>query len=798
MLDDASTDETPAVADGGPAGIPASGWSTRREPGPGPRPNALLTPPAPATPSSSTPTTPPSPAASPRSTACPPGAAAHLRHGLQAEADGAALGAVSNEPPTAPSSAPTTSTQWPSATWPSTGTWAAGPRPAARARRRLGLVHQVVTAGRLLAFVPLAAVYRALPTGSTTPCPTPGSGRSASPGCSTPSAGTGATTSAAFAVHPDRPALGHARGHRPRPPRRADPAAPGAARRPPAARSSSGPVAWTNLGDDAITARALDHRAGRPTSPSTSSPTATGRRPARDRRWLGTLHMAVGGLIRRAASTTNGARRPPAPGRPPRTVDRSTPALPRRRVPGRRQPLVAVGRGLVAPVPVLASALRTPACRTWYAGKGSPLDDADRGLVDARRWRRPRSRPGPGRRRPPRRWGARPPATTPCLLDAGPPGRGGRRPYLVVSLRAADDVGAAEADLGAGRSPPTPAVERGLFVLGVPSTPRPEPPRSTTSRLPRTGPPRRPRGACRLRRGPASGRRGVAGAVAVATQSYHAALLGLIAGVPSVLGAAWPYYVAKADGLAGWPGCRPRSCAARASRSTSRAASSGWPSRSTPVRRRRRGPASWSGGGRGHRPACSPARPGLAGQRLSQSAAPVKGHVSGSSTGPRAGEDRVGLLALPDHPVLLAGDGLDLLVGPELGDPRRSARLDAVELGQLGRASVSSAGRARCGWGTRRPAGTRPRAPRRRGLRACGAPRAAPVPSTSPSGWAPSTRRFPRGAGRRRAGRPAVVAGSSPDGGRGPRRGRRPRGARRGRSGRRAHRPPRARAAAPG
>ena len=42
----------------------------------------------------------------------------------------------------------------------------------------------------------------------------------------------------------------------------------------------------------------------------------------------------------------------------------------------------------------------------------------------------------------------------------------------------------------------------------------------------------------------------VSGAVAVATQSYHAALFGLGAGVPSVLGAASPYYQAKAAGLA--------------------------------------------------------------------------------------------------------------------------------------------------------------------------------------------------------------------------------------------------------
>ena len=46
----------------------------------------------------------------------------------------------------------------------------------------------------------------------------------------------------------------------------------------------------------------------------------------------------------------------------------------------------------------------------------------------------------------------------------------------------------------------------------------------------------------------------VSGAVAVATQSYHAALFGLAAGVPAVLGAATPYYVAKAGGLAALAG----------------------------------------------------------------------------------------------------------------------------------------------------------------------------------------------------------------------------------------------------
>jgi hypothetical protein len=46
----------------------------------------------------------------------------------------------------------------------------------------------------------------------------------------------------------------------------------------------------------------------------------------------------------------------------------------------------------------------------------------------------------------------------------------------------------------------------------------------------------------------------VAGAEAVAAQSFHAALLALSAGVPAVLAATTPYYEAKARGLVGQAG----------------------------------------------------------------------------------------------------------------------------------------------------------------------------------------------------------------------------------------------------
>jgi hypothetical protein len=130
-------------------------------------------------------------------------------------------------------------------------------------------------------------------------------------------------------------------------------------------------------------------------------------------------------------------------------------------------------------------------------------------------------------------------------------------PTLAVTVRRADYVGAPGDDpvrrwaLAADAL----AAARGWDVLGVALNAQPPEPEIVTLATLRATVPLQARWRLvECGSDPARLVAAVSGAVAVATQSYHAALFGLAAGVPSVLGAATPYYVAKAGGLAGLAG----------------------------------------------------------------------------------------------------------------------------------------------------------------------------------------------------------------------------------------------------
>jgi hypothetical protein len=102
------------------------------------------------------------------------------------------------------------------------------------------------------------------------------------------------------------------------------------------------------------------------------------------------------------------------------------------------------------------------------------------------------------------------------------------------------------------------AVERGWEVLGVAlNSQGPEPEIATLAALRSTTPLRARWRLLECGDDPARMVAAMGGATAVAAQSYHAALFGLAAGVPAVLGAATPYYVAKAGGLAALAGLPP-------------------------------------------------------------------------------------------------------------------------------------------------------------------------------------------------------------------------------------------------
>ena len=219
-------------------------------------------------------------------------------------------------------------------------------------------LHQVIAEGRLLAFVPtLVAVYREWPTGFHHTVPDPRLGQERIARTFDPdSAATGATTALRGVAAVRHPPVDRARcGPRPRPspstrPRAGARPRPVRVPAPPARILLVGPGGVANLGDDAITVRAVD-RARAAFGPDVAIDVITDGPPTQAlggrTRWLLPLHMAIHGLTadqlgplppvlaqRRRAG--RGRPGPVAPVRPRR--------LRRRRLPGLRA-VVALGRG---------------------------------------------------------------------------------------------------------------------------------------------------------------------------------------------------------------------------------------------------------------------------------------------------------------------------------------------------------------------------------------------------------------------------------------------------------------------
>ena len=391
-----------------------------------------------------------------------------------------------------------------------------------------------------------------------------------------------------------------------------------------------------NLGDDAITVAALEHLAG---TGLALDVVTDGDRPIglpATAEWLGTLHEAVGGL--RPADLEDDHRVAGAAARA--QVGR----LDHRPVePGRYRAAVLLGGGsltslwgdgLVAPRAVLGSALRQAGVPYVLSGQGlGPLDDVDRALVDqlaegarAVAARDARSAVGAGgaghrRRRAPAR-GRAAGRDRDALPRAQPPRRrlrgrdrgraralGGGGRCVRVRARAHRPRRALQrpARRGRGRHAAR-AGPHGVSAVGP-----------VAGRGPRPGSPAGGRGAGRRRRGRHAPR-------------TTPPCSGSAAGVPAVLGAGSPYYEAKAEGLRELvalpadlvvrPGA-PLDLARRLPAVAEGLAGGG-------VARARAGVVAWWDATIGDLLAAGRAS---GGQRLSSSAAPTKGHTSGSTTG---------------------------------------------------------------------------------------------------------------------------------------------------------------------
>ncbi|MBV9951693.1 MAG: polysaccharide pyruvyl transferase family protein [Acidimicrobiia bacterium] len=419
------------------------------------------------------------------------------------------------------------------------------------------LVHRIAVAGELIGFVPvIAGRYLALSNPFHLSVPDSRLGPDRIARTFDPTGRLRADDVAAFSAHPDlgllwaspaavarRPDLA------PPPPRPADP--------PPAQRLLVvAPGGVENVGDDAITVAGLERLAttGLALDVITDGDRPVGLPPSAE--WLGTLHEAVWGLrpedleddeqVRAAAARVEAGRLDHRP------VD-----------PTRYRAAIFLGGGsltslwgdlLVAPRAVLGSALRRAGVPYVLSGQGAgPLDDVDRALIEQL---------AAGARSVAARdqesaalLGAGATVTGDDALLLGPAVRSAAErdePYVVLSLRAADYVGTAADELDRLASEVDAfAVAEGLTVVGVSFNDQPGTEEvATLLGLARAASPRAARWRV-LDHDPDPRRVAalLAGAHAVVAQSFHAALLSLAAGVPAVLGAFSPYYVAKADGL---------------------------------------------------------------------------------------------------------------------------------------------------------------------------------------------------------------------------------------------------------
>jgi polysaccharide pyruvyl transferase WcaK-like protein len=419
------------------------------------------------------------------------------------------------------------------------------------------LVHRIAVAGELIGFVPvIAGRYLALSDPFHLSVPDRRLGPDRVARTFDPTGRLRAEDVAAFSAHPDLGPLWASPAALARRPDLAPPPPPPAAAGPPPAERLLvvAPGGVENVGDDAITIAGLERLAatGLGLDVVTDGDRPVGLPPSTE--WLGTLHEAVWGLRPDDLEDDERARAAAARVEVGRLDHRPVD-------PARYRAAVFLGGGsltslwgdlLVAPRAVLGSALRRAAVPYVLSGQGAgPLDDVDRALVEQL---------AAGARSV----AARDPASAELLGNEAvvtgddalllhiPSPTALAEPYVVLSVRAADYVGlggdaldrlATEVDAYAAGN--------GLTVLGVPFNDQPGTEEVTTLLgLARAASPRIAR--WRVLDHDPDPRRVVArlaGARAVVAQSFHAALLATAAGVPAVLGAASPYYVAKAEGL---------------------------------------------------------------------------------------------------------------------------------------------------------------------------------------------------------------------------------------------------------
>lgn len=495
---------------------------------------------------------------------------------VQADADGAASGAVSNEPPTAAffrSNYIGTIAVSDLAVYRELGGWPTD--PLLEHVDDWSSLHQVIAEGRLLAFVPtLVAVYREWPTGFHHTVPDARLGQERIARTFDPLGrhrGDDALAGvAAVAIHPSTgPLWATPEAIALDPTLAPAPPAPVRVSSPSARILLVGPGGVANLGDDAITVRAVD-RARAAFGPDVAIDVITDGPPAQAlggrTRWLLPLHMAIHGLSADQLGTL-----PPALEHAPERAgaDRATW---RPFDPAAYDAAVFLGCGLsshwaegtIVPRALLAAALRTARVPVAFSGQGYVIDDDGRDLMaalldgavaigtrDATSAAFASSLPG-----------VDPDVVTvtgddalglaPAVDDPTPAALD--RPTLAVTIRRADYVGAPEDDPVRrwAQAADAVAAARGWDVLGVAlNSQPPEPEIVTLATLRNTVPLQARWRLVECGSDPARLVAAVSGAIAVATQSYHAALFGLSAGVPAVLGAASPYYQAKAGGLAG-------------------------------------------------------------------------------------------------------------------------------------------------------------------------------------------------------------------------------------------------------
>lgn len=492
---------------------------------------------------------------------------------VQAHPDGTPIGAVSNEPPSAGffrSNYIGTIAVSRVAAYRELGGWPTD--PLLEHVDDWASLHHVIASGGLLAWVPtLAAVYQEWPTGFHHSVPDHRLGHDRIARVFDPTGRHRGDTPmegvAAVAIHPETGPLWATPEAVALDPSLAPEApAPVVVPTPPARVLLIGPGGVANLGDDAITVRAVA-RAREAFGPDVALDVVTDGQPVlalgHGARWVAPLDLALHGLD------------PAAGGDLPAVLDGAPERVGIGR--GRWRPVdpsaydaaVFLGCGLssrwaegtIVPRALLAQWLRAAGVPVAFSGQGYVIDEADTALLDAfvggavavgcrDQASADRAAGLPG---------VDPAVVTLTGDDAlGLAPRnvpGTSRGSLAVTVRRADYVGDDDPVRRWALAADALAAERGWDVVGVAlNTQAPEPEVVTLATLRATTPLQARWSVVECGADPSRLVAAVSGAAAVATQSYHAALFALAAGVPAVLGAASPYYVAKAGGLAALAG----------------------------------------------------------------------------------------------------------------------------------------------------------------------------------------------------------------------------------------------------